>query len=77
MSTTRLSALLPATAGAPVSPPSRKSARVSRLNEPFALPRPWHCTQLASKIGWMSRAKSTRAFDAGGISARFSGGNAP
>ena len=48
---------------------------MSRRKPPFSLPRPWQVTQLASKIGWMSRANCTCSIPAGGSSRRCSAVN--
>src|SRR2546428_12014704 len=65
-SITRLSSLLPGTMAGPDSPPLSNVSRLSLLRAPFVRPRPWHSTQLASKIGFISFAKSLLWFAGGG-----------
>jgi hypothetical protein len=73
----KLCALLPATMGAPESPPLKNESRVSIENPPLSLPLPWHFTQAASKIGFTSRAKFTRTEAGGGSLAICSGVSFP
>src|ERR1051325_3181571 len=59
-------ALSPGRMSTPFSPPLSAAARLSRRNWLFGLPGPWQLMQDASKIGLMSRAKSTCTAAGGG-----------
>src|SRR6266487_3044242 len=72
-SITRLASLLPGTKAGPDSPPLSNVSRLSMLRSPFVRPRPWHLMQLASKIGFISFAKSILWFAGGGKVLAWSG----